>query len=153
MVRDKGKRWRQIRRKRRETERMSWRRRINSREREIRCISPSSHNERYAGSLSFSLRTPTWEQMINWIRSLKLKDGGNLKRKKKMEWQLSIWITCTVGDEEVKERERKKKKGEEGDEESWGRERGVWSDGMKMRWNKCNMNRWEENNWMRSGKS
>ena len=122
MVRDKGKRWRQVRRKRWETERMSWRRRINSRERESRCISPSSHNERYAGSLSFSLRTPTWEQMINWIRSITLKDGGNLKQKKKMKRQLSIWITCTVWDEEVGERE-KKKSGEEGDGESWGQRR------------------------------
>ena len=150
MVRDKAKRWRQTRRKRRETERMSWRRRINSRERESGCISPSSHNERYTGSLSFSLRIPTWEQIINWIRSLTLKDGGNLKRKKKMKRQLSIWITCTVGDEEVKKRGKKKKR-------RWGvvreRERGVWSDGMKMRWNKCNMNRWEENNWMPSGKN
>ena len=131
MVRDKAKRWRQTRRKRRETERMSWRRRINSRERESGCISPSSHNERYAGSLSFSLRIPMWEQIINWIRSLTLKDGGNLKRKKKMKRQLSIWITCTVGDEEV--REKKKKEEAEMRSHEGERERGVY-EVMGWRW-------------------
>ena len=145
MVRDKAKRWRQTRRKRRETERMSWRRRINSRERESGCISPSSHNKRYAGSLSFSLRIPTWEQIINWIRSLTLKDGGNLKRKKKMKRQLSIWITCTVGDEESWERERERAYEVMG--WRWGGINAIWIGERRIiecRVEKINWNKWGE---------